>query len=154
MQRIQTRTQLINFICRTIRQRSIVRACHEGEVRVLGGFIRIHPSTRPGWVVQVTSRFGHSWLVAVTSYDHQHIVKTWLTRDIPWQYYTGRTDRGKYSIYDGDDPKQADLARRNDVKNNDRVRSMCHTPNLLHPVKQTGDNMGRTFLSDRTEIDP
>lgn len=113
MQRIETRTQLINFICENISQNAIVRACYRGTVRVLGGFSRVPPSTAPGWIVAVTSIHDRTWLVAVTTDDHRHIFHAWVTNAIPWRYYVGRMDRGEYSIYDGDDPQQACLMREN-----------------------------------------
>jgi len=113
MQRIETRTQLINFICENISQRAIVRACHNGIVQVLGGFKLIPPSRRPGWIVAITSVYGKVWLVAVTSDDHNHVFRTWLVEKIPWSYYVGRIDREEYSIYNGDDPQQACLSRDN-----------------------------------------
>lgn len=113
MQRIDTRTQLINFICENISQYAIVRACHhpEGKVQVLGGFSRIPPSCKPGWIVSITSIHGQTWNIAVTPDDHHHVFKTWIVEKIPWEYYAGRVDRGEYSIYDGDNPEQACLAR-------------------------------------------
>lgn len=111
MQRINTRTELISFICQNIRQSAIVRACHNGTVKVLGGFAMVPPSTRPGWIIAVTSASGRTWFVAVTSDDHRHVFKAWIVKSIPWQYYVGRVNRGEYSIYDGDNPGQACLAR-------------------------------------------
>ena len=118
MQRIETRTQLINFICEDIRQYSIVRACHhpEGSVHVMGGFSRVPPSEKPGWIVSITSVFGRTWLVVVTPHDHQHIFKSWITDSLPWEYYIGKLDRGEDSIYDGDNPGQARLARDMAIK--------------------------------------
>ena len=117
MQRIDTRTQLINFICENISQPTIVRACHhsEGRVQVLGGFKLVPPSFHPGWIVSITSVFGRTWHVAVTSDDHRHIFKTWVVQLIPWRYYIGKVGQ-EYSIYNGDNPEQACLARECDDK--------------------------------------
>ena len=111
MDRIETRTQLINFICNHIGQQAIVRACHcsEGAVQVMGGFSRIHPSPNPGWVVSITSAVGQTWLIAVTAHDHQHKFHAWPVKEIPWKYYVGKAD-GE-SIYDGDNPIQACRAK-------------------------------------------
>ena len=111
MQRIETRTELVNYVHDNIPQRAIKRACHNGTIRVLGGFRLISPSTRPGWIVSITSVHGKTWLVAVTSDDYNHVFRTWIVGLIPWQYYIGLTDRGEYSIYDGDNPEQACQAR-------------------------------------------
>ncbi len=112
MERIDTRVELINYICDNISQRAIARACHTGTIKVMGGFSEVPPSQRPGWITAITSVHGRVWFVAVTSDDHHHVFRTWVVKAIPWQYYVGRADREKYSIYDGDDPEQACLARK------------------------------------------
>ena len=109
MQRIKTRTQLINFICENIPQSAIVRACHNGTVQVLGGFDIVPPGTKPGWIVAVTSVHGRTWLVAVTPDDHRHVFKVGIVESIPWPYYVGKS--GRNSIYDGDNPDQACRAK-------------------------------------------
>ena len=111
MQRINIRTELIYFIREDISRSAISRACLNGTVQVVGGFSQIHPLPNPGWIVSITSIHGRTWLVAVTADDHNHIFHAWVTESIPWKNYVGIPDRGFYSIYDGDNPKQACLAR-------------------------------------------
>ena len=115
MDRIQTRTELIEYICDHTSQNAIRRACgHAGKVQVLGGFSRIPPGTRPGFIVAVTSVHGRTWNVAVTSDDHKHIFHVWVVESIPWEYFVGNSDTMReYSIYNGDDPLQACMARDN-----------------------------------------
>ncbi len=110
MQRIETRTQLIRFICESIGQYAIARACHNGTVLVAGGFKPLSPSPAPGWIVSVTSVHGRTWLVAVTADDHRHVFRTWLLERIPWVDYVGVGGEA-YSIYNGDNPEQACIAR-------------------------------------------
>ena len=57
--------------------------------------------------------------MAVTSDDYNHIFHVWVTDSIPWQYYVGRADQERYSIYNGDNPKQAYKARE---KANDKIK--------------------------------
>lgn len=109
MQRIDTRTQLINAIRNGIGMSAVSRACVTGTVEVLGGFSRIPPMPLPGWVVMITSIHGQTWLIAVTPDDHRHVFNTGLIESAPWRYYVGRD--GGCSIYDGDDPEQACIAR-------------------------------------------
>lgn len=111
MQRINTRTELINYICDHISQSVVARACHAGTVQVLGGFSCVPPSTRPGWIVAVTSIHGRTWNVAVTSDDHKHIFHVWVVNSIPWEYYIGNAYQTGYSIYCGDNPLQAIMAK-------------------------------------------
>ena len=113
MERIETRTQLIDFICENISSYAIGLACHhsEGSVQVLGGFSRIHPTSKPGWIVVVTSCHERTWIIAVTAHDHEHIFKTWIIDSIPWRYYVGQRGQATYSIYNGDNPIQSCRAR-------------------------------------------
>ena len=114
MQRIDTRTELINFICENISQYAVVRACHssEGSVQVMGGFSQVRPLSASGWVVSITSVHGRTWIIAVTTDDHRHVFKVGIIESIPWRFYIGRDDQAEYSIYNGDNPKQACRARK------------------------------------------
>ena len=113
MERIETRVQLINYICDHAPQSAIARACHTGTVEVLGGFSCIPPGTRPGFIVSITSVHKRTWLVAVTTDDHKHIFYVWVVESIPWEYYVGSEHSSHYSIYNGDDPIQACISRDN-----------------------------------------
>ncbi len=115
MERIETRVQLVNYICDHTPQSAIARACHTGTVQVLGGFSSIPPSTRPGFIVSITSIHERTWLVAVTTDDHKHIFHVWVVDSIPWKYFVGRPYKEEYSIYDGDDPAGSFILRGNDV---------------------------------------
>ena len=82
-------------------------------MQVIGGFAKVPPLSAPGWIVSITSVHGRTWLVTVTSDDHHHVFRTGITDSIPWEFYIGRDGpcEGEYSIYDGDDPQQANLAK-------------------------------------------
>lgn len=131
MEHINTRTQLIEFICRHVSS-SIKRACYTGTVQVLGGFSRIPvpPGTRPGWIVLITSVHGREWFIGVSPHDTLPaftVRRLCLTEGVPWQYWMGgspeerRQDRENgctYVLHDGDNPDQAWMARetaRNDT---------------------------------------
>ena len=57
-------------------------------------------------MLSVTSRWGRTWLVAVTTDDIKHICDVWIADEIPWKYWAGRL-WGRPNIYDGDMPVQA-----------------------------------------------
>lgn len=77
---------------------------------MLGGFHQVPPSTRPGWIVQVTSRFRHTWYVVVTPVAETHETRVWLTEEVPWDQWAGQIGRAS-NIYDGDDPQAALLQK-------------------------------------------
>ena len=109
MQRIETRTQLIQFIEDSIVRYAISRACHDrpDRVQVLGGFHGIRPTCAPGWIVSVTSKHGRTWLVAVTTDDHNHVFRAGIITEVPWMHYAGNPWGSEYSIYNGDNPVQS-----------------------------------------------
>lgn len=82
----------------------ILEALSTGGVELLGGFERIPPSDRPGWIVIVTSRRGTVWNVVITAHENPPRFTTWLVQRIPWEYWSGKTDRDP-TVYDGDYPK-------------------------------------------------
>lgn len=110
MDHLNTRTELINFICEYAPS-AIQRACHTGTVQVLGGFIRIPPYTQPGWIVAVTSIHGRTWFVAIGPHPAglpMYVV--WTVKQVPWQFWIG--DEWPNSlIFNGDNPERAVLAR-------------------------------------------
>lgn len=122
MQRIETRTQLIEHIVQHAPMGSISRACHETEVKVLGGFSKIPPSTRPGWIVIVTSRFERVWIVAVQPNEDTCKFEVREIERIPWESYVGIEGQIGYSIYSGDDPLSASVACRMAKEGRDETR--------------------------------
>lgn len=91
------------------------RACRrafENKVELLGGFEPLHPlGYLPGWLLRVTSIHGRMWLIAVTISavcPNNPLVDE--LDCIPWERWTGHTDRIPVTIYDGDNPW--DYARR------------------------------------------
>lgn len=134
MQHIETRTQLIDFIVAHAPSGSVSRACYEGTVNVLGGFTEVPPSTRPGWIVVVTSRFGQMWYVAIQPNEDTRKFEVREIERVPWKNYIGRDDRGGYSIYDGDDPmKSCSAQRRNQATNPDTTADTTSENKSIRP---------------------
>ena len=124
MQHIETRTQLIEHIMDYAPVGGISRACHEGEVNVLGGFRVIPPGTRPGWIVVVTSRFEQVWIVAVQPNEDTRKFEVREIKRVPWESYVGIEEQVGYSIYNGDNLLSASVAcRMARERYNDRTRN-------------------------------
>lgn len=126
MDHLNTRTQLINFICEHVPS-AIQRACHTGSVCVLGGFSQVPPNTQPGWITIITSSHGRTWFVVVSPHrEGLPTYEVWITEQkIPWQFYTG-DPTGFPSLFNGDDPDRAWLMK--ETAKNDRI---CSTANLF-----------------------
>ena len=108
MQRLRTRTELIQFAEARCGSYACRRAFLTGKVMVFGGFSTIPPGTDPGWILRVKSRHGRAWLLAVVTDDIKHCYCVREIEKIPWAKWTGCAGRGQgYSIYDGDMPVQA-----------------------------------------------
>jgi len=114
---LDTRTQLINFICLHARP-AVKRACHTGVVEVLGGFSQVSPpDTRPGWIVSVTSVYGRTWFVVVSPHASEPTYTVGYTSRVPFKFWVCCTADERammgdaYSIFDGDNPERATLLR-------------------------------------------
>lgn len=104
-QRLQTRTDLIEYILEHAPLNGVRRAIDEGQVRVCGGFASCPPHTSPGFVVEVTSKHGRTWPVAVLVDQIKHRYRVVVLDEVPWKEWEGRLDRD-HPVYDGDDPIQ------------------------------------------------
>lgn len=115
-QRLQTRTDLIEYILEHAPLSGVRRAIDEGRVRVCGGFASCHPHISPGFVVEVTSKHGRTWPVAVLVDQIKHRYRVVVLDEVPWQKWDGKYGRGN-PVYDGDNPaefyKLRKKARRN-----------------------------------------
>jgi hypothetical protein len=98
---ITSRNDLLKLVRLNCPTRAAERAMDEGNASVLGGFAAIEGL--PGWIVQITSRYGREWLVAVLAdEDHQTYRIKYLDR-VPWDQWSGDPDKRR-PLTDGDNP--------------------------------------------------
>jgi hypothetical protein len=89
-------------------RKGIVRALRDGTVEHLGGFLRIPPTSHPGWIVRVTSAHGKKFIVAVIAYQNRYGMR--ILSEVPWRYWAGldlrynNVDIFKSNLMSGDDP--------------------------------------------------
>lgn len=102
--RINTRTALVEEIYGRLTSASCKQSLREGRVRVFGGFSSIPPSGLPGWICQIRSRHGRTWLLALLVDENSHSYKLARLGSIPWKNWVGKKD-GK-GVYDGDNPQE------------------------------------------------
>jgi hypothetical protein len=101
------RTALIELVARQAPSPAVRRACLEGEVEVLGGFLT---KTSECWRLRIVAKHGTEYPVAVYPiFQDKYLVLQ--SEGLAWKYWVGRTDRGEYSIYDGDHPARYDALR-------------------------------------------
>lgn len=84
----------------------------EGTVAVLGGFRKVPPHDRSGWISRVRSRHGRTWLFAMLVDEERHTLTGQLIESVPWDQWGGKVERTFWNAYDGDNPKEADRERR------------------------------------------
>jgi hypothetical protein len=75
---------------------------------VLGGFTA--PGTLPCYIVQVTSRHGRVWNIAVECDEEARTYRVRTLDQVPWRYWIG-VSNGKRPLIDGDDPVEAAYER-------------------------------------------
>ena len=100
---IHTRSQLLDWIKQHVNDRVLKLAIERGSVEVLGGFEPLPTSANPGWLVQVTSSYGHTYLIAVAS-DPTTYGEYWFQAPrVPWANWIGH--KSTNPLYQGDHPK-------------------------------------------------
>lgn len=99
---IHTRSGLIDWIKKNVKDRVLLNAIDQGSVEVLGGFVPLPTSTNPGWMVRIKSPFGGTHLIAVGE-DQGTLQLYWYRAPmIPWGDWIGHgTDN---PLYAGDNP--------------------------------------------------
>jgi|GEM_PF-2409447 len=120
--RIRHRSELIRYAYEHVRSRACQNAFYGGTVVVLGGFDQIPPSTSPGWILRVESKY-QTWLVAVSVDETTHEYLVWHPPRVSWQYWSGRLGR-ELNIYDGDCPDQA-IAKREEASCKNTPEQSC-----------------------------
>lgn len=73
---------------------------------VLGGFTRIQPFDRPGWIIRVLSRHGRTWIISVEVNEVRHSLCCRELDEVPWADWIGHTNRPRGNVYDGDHPHE------------------------------------------------
>jgi len=111
MQHFRSKSDIIRWLEKHCPRKSIVRSLN--NVELLGGFDPIPPTTRPGWIVRVTSIFDEKrkWIVAIIPHKGTPTCGIRILNKVPWKYWTGcrypevlaRTMGYDY-IYSGDKP--------------------------------------------------
>lgn len=115
MNRVRTRTGLLDAAIGLCPSRACGRAIQGGKVRVLGGFSETLPGGPPGWVCEITSVHGRIWLLAIIVDEIRHALSARMLDRVPWKFWIGRLDRKGWNPYDGDAPREADRERRKAV---------------------------------------
>lgn len=99
----------------------------EDRALVLGGFKP--PEGFPYWMVQVTSRFGRVWYLALHCDEEQYRFRITHPTGVRWEHWDGRSD-GR-SLRDGDDPKTFALNRATARRQKWHRRNDSHSPTSL-----------------------
>ena len=103
MKRFRNRNDLLEWLEGHAPRLAIQRAMLSGSVEVLGGFTKLLPSTHSGWAVKIVFK-NWTYLIAVVMDEKRHTYRSFELREIPWEYWCGKTGREPSSIYDGDYP--------------------------------------------------
>jgi hypothetical protein len=85
----------------------------ENRAVVLGGFAS--PDTLPKWIVQVRSKHGREWFIAVCCDEANQKYTIEYPQSVPWEQWIGKSD-GKRPLIDGDRPVGFSLKRVNALR--------------------------------------
>jgi len=107
---IRTRAELLELVSRHAPTKACATAMHERRSTVLGGFT---PSKGfPCWMVEVVSRRGSRWIIAVECDEERYEFKIKYLDSVPWESWAGRAS-GLNPLIDGDRPVESALKRLN-----------------------------------------
>ena len=113
MTHFQSKTHIILWLENNCSRKAITRALYEGQVEFFGGFNPIPPTTRPGWIMRITSAHDRTWYVAVICYDRRYGIR--ILRDVPWGNWVGtykwpvcysNDNKFRQQLYSGDHPEE------------------------------------------------
>jgi hypothetical protein len=116
---LHSRQDLIDLVSQRPPTPACGRAIREGRATVLGLFSE--PEGLPRFIVQVDSKFGRRWFIAVVI-DEEHLrIKYEYPDIVEWKHYMGQeSDRQPANFADGDDPRLYRLYRAEGVEHDDR----------------------------------
>ncbi len=96
----RTRDQMIAYIQANLMHTTAASAVRDGSVEWLGGFSKVFPSDKPGWILKAVSRFKKTWYVGVAP-DGKFGVRISVIPEVLWEDYEGGTS----VLYSGDRPE-------------------------------------------------
>lgn len=124
---IRTRDNLIEFLEENASGRYLRALQNYNEN--LGGFSQVLDYDAPGWIVQVTSKRGNVYHLAILIHlALQGCMFVVLYKDPPWKYWIG--DQSKNSLYQGDNPEKYKELRNAKTKNI-RPNSIAKNPGFI-----------------------
>ncbi len=113
MNHIRTRNDIMAFLEGDAPNPTIARAMQEGEAELLGVFRRIPPEHDMGWIVEVTSRHGTVYHVAIKTHKFTYHYRCHMVSRVPWEWWMGDVSDGiigpesnqSKPLYAGDNPE-------------------------------------------------
>lgn len=89
MVHFRSKSDILHWLEKHCPRKAIVRSLNNAEL--LGGFDLIPPTTRPGWIVRVTSIFNEKrkWIVAVIPRKDIPTCEIRILKYVPWENWLG-----------------------------------------------------------------
>ena len=113
MTHLRTRNEIMQWLEDNAPTPTIARAMQDGKTELLGVFRRIPPRYEMGWIVEVTSRHGVAYHVAIK--PNQVTGHYWcqMVSTVPWEHWMGDKEHSELPtatpgrpIYAGDNPEK------------------------------------------------
>ncbi len=102
MKQIRNKNDLLAWVEIHTSRKAIANAMIEGKVELFGFFNPAPRSSQSGWIIQITSKYGKIWNVAVTFGKCGLQYYTYTIVEIPWKNYVG----GNTPLFAGDNPAE------------------------------------------------
>ena len=109
MTRIRTKSDLIAWLEEYGPNKAVQGALFEGRVELLGWFTPVPGSFKPGWVLEITSKYGLKWIIVV-SVGITSKLNAYVIDKIEWENYNPEcwqnSDPDCGRLFAGDNPKK------------------------------------------------
>ena len=109
MTRIRTKSDLIAWLEEYAPCRALQKALREAKIELLGWFTLVPGSFKPGWVLEITSKYHLKWIIAV-SVGITSKLNAYVIDKIEWENYNPEcwqnSDPDCRGLFAGDNPKK------------------------------------------------
>ena len=113
MTHLRTRNEIMEWLEKHPPNPTVARALQDGETELLGVFRHIPPHGSMGWIVNVTTRHGATWHIAITPDRFGADFYCHDTSRVCWQHWMGDVEHGELPavtsgrpLYAGDNPEK------------------------------------------------
>ena len=107
MTHLRTRNEIMQWLEDNAPRPAITRAMQDGSAELLGVFRHVSPCRTMGWIVEVITKHGTVWHVAIKPTQFTGDYVSHVVGRVPWEHWMGDTGEGQNKqLCAGDNPEK------------------------------------------------